>query len=1506
MLHVARQATGGSDVEPGVAQEIQRARGGGQALDQGVRGQMESSFEADFSGVRVHTDSHADTLNRSLNARAFTTGRDVFFRQGAYNPGASSGRELLAHELTHVVQQTGGSVRAKMVVNQPGDRFEQEADQAARAVIQREQLPGSAATDNSHLQRQSEEEEEPVQARFLQRQAADEEEPVQARLIQRQIEEDEASVQTQRVQRQTEDEEPVQAQSLQRQAEEEPVQTQLIQRQTEEDDESVQTQRIQRQTEEEEPVQTQIAQRQADEEEPVQTQLIQRRAATASEPSTAEAEPTEAEKAAALAAARVAEQLANQALAEGKNEVVKSRTAQAEEKTVGQAAQQEAEAKATEVPAEAAYAAATQTSSESDEQPAGDMTDEMAGETAETSAPTANGAGPATAGAAGAVNGAGPGAVNGKAPASAEEDKAYQAVIKRIKGVADTAQTHAPAQSKADESQAAAESPAGEIEGKAQANQVDAMEQAEAPPFDAAAFKAQLMERIAALAPKTVEEADNFKKDNKLGGVKSDMQARAQEEQTASQAPMEAQTAAPPDTSSIEPKPVTPLSPAEPGPAPPDVGAASAAPKSKGASEVEAPLAQNSRKLDDEMGEVEESDLEKSNEPAFLGALASKREAQTHAQTAPQEYRQFEGEQTAQAETAAAVLAQDRTQAMHGDRAQLLSQVAEQQGQTKSADEQARDKVAADIQKIYDETKTNVETILSELDGKVEKAFDEGAAAAKQVFEGFVKAKMDAYKERRYGGWLGWARWAKDKLLGMPSEVNAFYRDGRDLYLRKMDAVIDNVVAIVGTGITEAKAEIASGKQRIQEFVEKLPEDLQSVGQQAAADIQDQFADLEQSVADKQNELADTLANKYQENLQAIDARIEEMKAANQGLVDKAINAVVGVVKAILKLKDLLLGVLAKIASVVTKIIKAPIEFLGNLVKGVKQGFTDFLSRIGTHLQTALVAWLTGALGPMNIQIPDDLFSLRGIFSLVMQVLGLTWDYIRAKAVKLLGEPVVKALETGFEVFQILIRDGVAGLWEFVKEQFTNLKEMVIDQIKEMVITEVIKAGVKWILGLLNPAGAFIKAAMAIYEIVKFFIERGSQILEMVNAFIDAVAAIASGAVGGAAKLVENALAKALPVVIGFLASLLGISGLAKKVQKLIMSLRKRIDKAIDKIILRAKKFAKKLLRSGKVKGEQGKFTEKDRQAGQQAFATAEKKYLKNGKITHEGAQNTARDVKKNHPVFKSITVVDGKDTWDYQYIFRTEEEGSEKSEEEKGKPIQEQKDSQDVIEATQSNLQDEIDWNTATGREADDKIAKSQDNPDERGAWGRFKGELERHKRELDGWKVSVNELWRRHTENVQALDDSELWALAKEEFEDIKQEAEALGQKIKAIKRPKKPSDKPKDMTNTMRFQVQWGTARNGNGPTFSEVERAPSATGVTVSQAVAALDAVLAQVTPEAAKQAAEPAKNAQQAWVRSLPPAGLTQQNRSWSEPFDYGGYSDARVDVENMRGHNLRE
>lgn len=121
-----------------IERSIESSRGGGHGMDHSTRTRMETAFGADFSGVRVHHDAHSDELSRSLSARAFTTGRDVYFRQGEYSPGTSGGRELLAHELTHVVQQTGG-IQRKMTVSQPGEPHEVEADRMAQAVMKQEQ-----------------------------------------------------------------------------------------------------------------------------------------------------------------------------------------------------------------------------------------------------------------------------------------------------------------------------------------------------------------------------------------------------------------------------------------------------------------------------------------------------------------------------------------------------------------------------------------------------------------------------------------------------------------------------------------------------------------------------------------------------------------------------------------------------------------------------------------------------------------------------------------------------------------------------------------------------------------------------------------------------------------------------------------------------------------------------------------------------------------------------------------------------------------------------------------------------------------------------------------------------------------------------------------------------------------------------------------------------------------------------------------------------------------------
>jgi hypothetical protein len=129
----------GGELPEETTQAIDQARSGGRPMDGGTRERMESSFGADFSGVRVHTGAAADRLNGELSARAFTTGSDIFFRSGEYEPSRASGRELLAHELTHVVQQGGGgAVQGKLTVGAADHPAEREADQAAATVMAKE------------------------------------------------------------------------------------------------------------------------------------------------------------------------------------------------------------------------------------------------------------------------------------------------------------------------------------------------------------------------------------------------------------------------------------------------------------------------------------------------------------------------------------------------------------------------------------------------------------------------------------------------------------------------------------------------------------------------------------------------------------------------------------------------------------------------------------------------------------------------------------------------------------------------------------------------------------------------------------------------------------------------------------------------------------------------------------------------------------------------------------------------------------------------------------------------------------------------------------------------------------------------------------------------------------------------------------------------------------------------------------------------------------------------
>lgn len=302
---------------------------------------------------------------------------------------------------------------------------------------------------------------------------------------------------------------------------------------------------------------------------------------------------------------------------------------------------------------------------------------------------------------------------------------------------------------------------------------------------------------------------------------------------------------------------------------------------------------------------------------------------------------------------------------------------------------------------------------------------------------------------------------------------------------------------------------------------------------------------------------------------------------------------------------------LKKVGDSFKQILKNPIAFVGNLVKAGKLGFEKFADNIGAHLKKAIIEWLTGSLP--GVYIPTKL-DLKEILKFVLSVLGLTWENIRAKLVKAIGETAVKVLETGFDIVVALVTEGPAAAWDKIKEQLANLKDMVIGAITNFVVETIVKKAVMKVISLLIPGGAFIQAIISIYDTVMVFIDKLSKIIQVAKAFLDSMMDIVAGKLEGAAKKVESVLAGLLTLAISFLAGFLGLGKIADKVMEIIKKIRAPIDKALDFLI-------NWIVNAGKALYGKAKSAVKDWWKGKKPFTA------KNGEpheITFQGDEKTA------------------------------------------------------------------------------------------------------------------------------------------------------------------------------------------------------------------------------------------------------------------------------------------
>jgi Domain of unknown function (DUF4157) len=769
---------------------------------------------------------------------------------------------------------------------------------------------------------------------------------------------------------------------------------------------------------------------------------------------------------------------------------------------------------------------------------------------------------------------------------------AFTAKKAKVSQLATNEKKKDPAEAKLAQSEKSVVPPAQESQSRASADQVEIVDKVEQPKPDEAKAKEGLNTAMEKAVPKSIEEADEFKEKGKgrvVGlAVKEVVTADAQEvkstyqeiENTPAPAPAEKAQELP----EMEEAPETEALDMGDG----MVGAVK---------EEHTDMTEFDKGSDDLMEKegIKDEYLDMVDEGDLAEASKDRKQVKKTVKEGPKEVKALEQEQKQKVNQDLKKEEQAGRVQMRDQRKKQLTGAKDDQKKTRSKIEEKRQKVTDNINGIYAKANTTVKQKLDDLEKKSLKDFDKGQATSTTNFENNVNRRIEAFKSRRYDRFGGSLLWAKDKLFGMDDlpEVKNIFDTEKASFITAIDSLIATITKENQRVIQECKDIVANARVDIKKYVDGLGPELQKTGQSALKEMKGKLDALDKVVNDKEKELKKKLAEKREAAIKAIEEKIEKMKEAMSGLVSKLgnllLNAMIKFFKWALKKAGMdsgqLMGIINKGKAVIKKIVTDPVGFIKNIITAVKNGIGLFVTNIKKHLIGGLITWLTGAMADVPITLPEK-FDLKGILNLVLQILGLTWTNIRTKLVKRLGEKVVSMAEKTVDIVKRVIKEGPMALWDMIKEKAGEIKQQVMDGIRNWVITQVVKQAVIKLLSFLNPAGAIIQAIIAIYNTVMFFVENIDRIVQFVKTVFSSIADIAMGKLSAASKAVENALAMTIPIILNFLARLLGLSGIGKAVSNIIKKIRKPIDKIVNKVIDKVVNMAKKLFKKGKAAGK--------------------------------------------------------------------------------------------------------------------------------------------------------------------------------------------------------------------------------------------------------------------------------------------------------------------------------
>ncbi len=286
------------------------------------------------------------------------------------------------------------------------------------------------------------------------------------------------------------------------------------------------------------------------------------------------------------------------------------------------------------------------------------------------------------------------------------------------------------------------------------------------------------------------------------------------------------------------------------------------------------------------------------------------------------------------------------------------------------------------------------------------------------------------------------------------------------------------------------------------------------------------------------------------------------------------------------KLKDLILEkifqafpagkkiwpMLKKAGAALSQAAADPVKFAKNLFLVVKGGFEKFAAKLADNLLEGLQAFVFEEIGIEGLTPPKD-YQPETLLKMGLQVLGLTYAQQRPLLVKKAerlgsdGETTVAFFEKSVEIIQKVRQGGFTAIWTMITDKLKSIADSIFDAIEAWTIKEIVTIGMQHIAALANPVGDAIEIIRGIYEIINFFLEKATEMINFVESIVDTFANIVAGDVGGAAEKVKDTIKKSIPLILRFLAGLFGLSGFGASIRKTILSIKDKIGETIGKVL---------------------------------------------------------------------------------------------------------------------------------------------------------------------------------------------------------------------------------------------------------------------------------------------------------------------------------------------------